>query len=126
MKKYQIKQFEDKGLSHFSYAVLADRKVILIDPARDPQLYYDFAATNEAEIIGVIETHPHADFVSSHYEIHKAVGAAIYVSEMVGADYPFEAFDEGDEKCQRLVCVAPAICFSKLHGNLPSLIRGAG
>lgn len=97
MKKYQIKQFEDKGLAHFSYGILVGRKVILIDPARNPQPYYDFAATNNAEIIGVIETHPHADFVSSHYEIHKAVGAAIYVSEMVGADYPFQAFDEGHE-----------------------------
>ena len=97
MKKYQIKQFEDKGLAHFSYGVLVGQKVILIDPARDPQPYYDFAATNGAEISGVIETHPHADFVSSHYEIHKAVGATIYVSEMVGADYPFQAFDEGHE-----------------------------
>lgn len=97
MKKYQIKQFEDKGLAHFSYGILVGRKVILIDPARNPQPYYDFAATNDAKIIGVIETHPHADFVSSHYEIHKAVGAIIYVSETVGADYPFQAFDEGHE-----------------------------
>src|SRR5690554_6737235 len=97
MKRYQIKQFEDKGLAHFSYAVLVNTEIVLIDPARNPQLYYDFAAENNAKIVGVIETHPHADFVSSHYEIHKAVGAAIYVSEMVGADYPFQAFDEGDE-----------------------------
>src|SRR5690606_13735352 len=65
--------------------------------ARNPQPYYDFAAENNAKIVGVIETHPHADFVSSHHEIHKTVGAAIYVSEKVEADYPFQAFDEGDE-----------------------------
>jgi len=97
MKKYQIKQFEDKGLAHFSYSVLVGRKTILIDPARDPQPYYDFAAAHDAEIVGVIETHPHADFVSSHLDIHQATGASIYVSELVGADYPFEAFDEGQE-----------------------------
>lgn len=97
MKNYQIKQFEDKGLAHFSYAVLAHDQVVLIDPARDPQPYYDFAAAHDAKIIGVIETHPHADFVSSHDEIHKTTGATLYVSEMVGADYPFQAFDEGDE-----------------------------
>ena len=92
-----IKQFEDKGLSHFSYAILADKKVMLVDPARNPQPYYDYAKENGAEIIGVIETHPHADFVSSHLEIHKTTGATIYISEKVGADYPHQAFDEGDE-----------------------------
>src|SRR5690606_33880111 len=97
MKRYQIKQFEDKGLAHFSYAVLVNTEIVLIDPARNPQLYYDFAAENNAKIVRVIETHPHADFVSSHHEIHKTVGAPIYVSEKVEADYPFQAFDEDDE-----------------------------
>lgn len=92
-----IKQFEDKGLSHFSYAVVADKKVLLVDPARNPQPYYDYAKENGAEIIGVIETHPHADFVSSHLEIHNTTGGTIYISEKVGADYPHRAFDEGDE-----------------------------
>jgi len=91
-----IKQFEDKGLSHFSYAILADNKVVLVDPARNPQPYYDYAKELGAEIIGVIETHPHADFISSHLEIHNTTGATIYISEKVGADYPHQAFDEGD------------------------------
>jgi hydroxyacylglutathione hydrolase len=34
---YTIEQFEDKGLAHFSYAVLAGGKVIIIDPQRNPQ-----------------------------------------------------------------------------------------
>src|SRR5690606_41278251 len=58
--------------------------------------YYDFAKAYGAKVVGVIETHPHADFVSSHLEIHKTTGATIYVSGMVGADYPHQAFDEGD------------------------------
>ncbi len=35
----QIKQFEDKNLSHFSYAILDDgeKKIILVDPSRNPQ-----------------------------------------------------------------------------------------
>lgn len=61
---YVIEQFEDKGLAHFSYAVIAGKKMVIIDPQRNPQIYYDFAQKNKAIIIGVIETHPHADFVS--------------------------------------------------------------
>jgi len=70
--------------------------MIVIDPARDPQPYYDFAAQHDADIVGVIETHPHADFVSSHLEIHQTTGAVIYSSKLTGAEYPHESFDDGD------------------------------
>src|SRR5690606_24223420 len=93
----KIEQFEDKGLAHFSYAVLSEGKVLLIDPSRNPQPYFDFASVNNAKIIGVIETHPHADFISSHYEIHKAMGVPIYISKLVAADYLHQPYDEGDE-----------------------------
>lgn len=92
----EIKQFEDKNLAHYSYAILSGGAVALIDPARDPQPYYDFAKANNAVITTVIETHPHADFVSSHIEIHKTTGATIYVSKLLGAEYEHETFDEGD------------------------------
>lgn len=91
-----IHQFYDTGLAHASYAIIRDGKMILIDPARDPQPYYNLALLHEADIIGVIETHPHADFVSSHLEIHQTTGAIIYNSKLVGAAYPHEGFDDGD------------------------------
>lgn len=91
-----IHQFYDEGLAHASYAILSEGKVALVDPGRNPQQYYDFAQANDAQIVAVIETHPHADFVSSHLEFHKNDGATIYVSKLVGAEYPHTAFDEGD------------------------------
>ncbi|MGY3090376.1 hydroxyacylglutathione hydrolase [Hymenobacter sp. UYAg731] len=92
----QIQQFYDKGLAHASYAVRCGRQVVVIDPARDPQPYYDFADEHEANIIAVIETHPHADFVSSHLEIAEETEATIYCSKLVGAKYPHKNFDDGD------------------------------
>jgi len=91
-----IQQFYDKGLAHASYAVIRTGKMIVIDPARNPQPYYDFAKQHDADIVGVIETHPHADFVSSHLEIHQATNAVIYCSKLTGATYPHETFDDGD------------------------------
>ncbi|QNF35515.1 MBL fold metallo-hydrolase [Adhaeribacter swui] len=93
----KIQQFEDKGLAQFGYAILSEstNEIVLIDPARNPQPYYDFAEKNNAKIVGVIETHPHADFVSSHLEIHQQTGAIIYAHSLVGADYPHQTFDEG-------------------------------
>lgn len=92
----EIKQFEDKHLAHYSYAILSNGEIALIDPSRNPQPYYDFARQNNAVITTVIETHPHADFVSSHLEIHNTTGATIYVSKLLGAEYPHETFDDGD------------------------------
>ena len=93
----KIEQFYDKGLAHASYAIVSEGKIALVDPARDPQPYYDFAKAHNAEIVAVFETHPHADFVSSHLEIANATGSTIYVSKLLGADYEHQAFDDGDE-----------------------------
>ncbi len=94
----QIKQWEDENLAQFSYAILSDceKKVVLIDPARNPQQYLDYAKENDATIIGIIETHPHADFVSSHLELSNITGATIYTSSLVDAAYPHTALDEGN------------------------------
>lgn len=75
----------------------SDKEIALIDPARNPQQYYEYAKTRQARIVAVVETHLHADFVSSHLEIHRSTGATIFVSKHAGAEYPHETFDEGKE-----------------------------
>lgn len=92
----KIQQFEDKNLAHYSYAILSEGEIALVDPERNPQKYYDFAKANNAKIKAIIETHPHADFISSHVEISKATGAKVYVSELLGAEYEHTTFDDGD------------------------------
>ncbi|MEQ8218533.1 MAG: MBL fold metallo-hydrolase [Arenibacter sp.] len=91
----KVKQFEYKPLSHYSYALISDGEMAVIDPERNPMQYYAIARANNAKIIAVIETHPHADFVSSHLQIHNETGAIIYNSEKLGAEYPYTPFDEG-------------------------------
>jgi hydroxyacylglutathione hydrolase len=94
----KTEQFEDKGLAHYSYAILSEceSEIVLIDPARDIAPYLSYAEKNEATIIGVIETHPHADFVSGHLELHQTTAAIIYCSKLLGAEYPHQSFDDGD------------------------------
>ena len=91
-----IKQFEYKPLAHYSYALISDGEMAVVDPERDPLQYYKIAEEHGARITAVIETHPHADFVSSHLQIHQETGATIYNSEKLGADYPHKGFDQGD------------------------------
>jgi len=93
----KVKQFYDKALAHGSYAILSEGEIALIDPARDPKPYLDFAEENEAQIIAIFETHPHADFISSHLEFHHNYGAQIYINSKVGVDYPHQPMNDGDE-----------------------------
>ncbi|MEX2591210.1 MAG: MBL fold metallo-hydrolase [Anditalea sp.] len=93
----KIEQFEDKGLAQYSYAVLSEgaREVVLIDPARDPKPYYRFAKNSNSKIVGVVLTHSHADFVSSHAEIQRKTGARIFVSTHMGASFDHEKIEKG-------------------------------
>ncbi len=90
-----IKRFYDEGLAHASYVVTSGNQAVVIDPARNPEPYLDYLQEKNAKLIGIIETHPHADFVSSHRELAEKTGADIYVSDLVAADYPHKGFDEG-------------------------------
>lgn len=92
----KIKQFNDSPLAHYSYAVVSEGKMALIDPSRNPLQYYRYAEEHNAKIVAVFETHPHADFVSSHLQIHQQTGATIYASKLLGADYEHQGFDDGD------------------------------
>jgi glyoxylase-like metal-dependent hydrolase (beta-lactamase superfamily II)/rhodanese-related sulfurtransferase len=92
----KIKQFKDAPLAHYSYAIMSEGKMALIDPSRNPMQYYAYAEEQNAKITAVFETHPHADFVSSHLQISEQTGANIYVSKLLGADYKHIPFDDGD------------------------------
>ena len=91
-----IEQFNDEALAHYSYAIISEGVMALVDPSRNPMPYYKFAEEHNAKIVAVFETHPHADFISSHLQIHEETAATIFVSKLVGADYDHKSFDEGD------------------------------
>jgi glyoxylase-like metal-dependent hydrolase (beta-lactamase superfamily II)/rhodanese-related sulfurtransferase len=92
-----LKQFYDEALSHLSYALESNGKVALVDPARDPGPYLDFARAHDGKIVAVFETHPHADFASSHLEFYKNHDADVYVNPKVNPRYPFHAINHYDE-----------------------------
>ncbi len=58
-----IYQFEDKGLAHYSYALMSDFEVMVVDSTRNPKQYYEYAMMHDAHLAGTILTHAHADFV---------------------------------------------------------------
>ncbi|MGI9544229.1 MAG: MBL fold metallo-hydrolase [Cyclobacteriaceae bacterium] len=93
----KVEQFYDTALAHGSYAIVSEGEVALVDPGRDPKPYLDYASNNDAKVVAVFETHPHADFASSHLEFYEKYGTKIYINSKVGVSYPHEAMDDGDE-----------------------------
>ncbi|WP_338749157.1 MBL fold metallo-hydrolase [Janibacter alittae] len=66
-------------LSHGSY-LIADEgtgKAVVVDPRRDISEYLADAKEQGLDIVGVINTHVHADFVAGHLELAAATGAWI-------------------------------------------------
>ena len=91
-----LKYFYDKKLAHASYMVGCQRAqvAIIVDPGRDIDQYLETAAAEGLKITAVAETHIHADYVSGARELADRVGAKLYVSDEVPAEWKYLYLDE--------------------------------
>lgn len=85
------------GLAHSSYVLGGERGCLVVDPARDIDRYLDQAKAWSKPIIGIIETHLHADFVSGHLELASRTGATIYAPKSAQCVFPHIALADGEE-----------------------------
>lgn len=92
----------DEDLSQASYIVGCQAKgeAVVIDPRRDIDTYLAIAKANGMTIVGVTETHIHADYLSGTREVAAATGATVYVSGEGGPDWQYdfdgERLSDGD------------------------------
>lgn len=84
-----IERFEERGLSHYSYAVGCKEKgqIAIIDPRFDVDIYLEFAEKNRFVISHVFETHIHADYASG----------ARFLANRTGATLGISAYDKGEK-----------------------------
>jgi len=85
-----------EGLAHASYLIGAGGEAAVVDPKRDVDDYLDTAQREKLKIVAILETHPHADFVSGHVELAQRTGAKIYVSHLAPAHYDRVPVRDGD------------------------------
>lgn len=85
-------------LSQASYLVgdTATGQAVVIDPRRDVQEYLEDAAAAGLRIVGVINTHFHADFLSGHLELAKATGAWIGYGRVAQAEFETRPLSHGE------------------------------
>lgn len=72
----------DEGLAQASYliACAATGEALIVDPLRDLDIYFDKTDELGFEIVGIAETHIHADFLSGGRDLARATGATLYIS----------------------------------------------
>lgn len=90
-----LKFFYDENVAHASYLVgcEATKEAVIIDPARHVEQYLERANKEGLKIIGALETHIHADFVSGSRELAERLGATLYVSDEGEEDWKYQNID---------------------------------
>ncbi len=85
-------------LSQASYLVgdTSTGQAVVIDPRRDITEYLDDAKAHGLSIIGMINTHFHADFLSGHLELAKATGAWIGYGQVAQAEFETRSLADGE------------------------------
>ncbi|MFC9386690.1 MBL fold metallo-hydrolase [Streptomyces venezuelae] len=85
-------------LSQASY-LIADEKTgqaVVVDPRRDVSEYLADATARGLTVVGVINTHFHADFVAGHLELADQTGAWIGYGSRAETEYPIRPLAEGE------------------------------
>lgn len=85
-------------LSQASYLVGDEESghAVVVDPRRDVADYLADAAEHGLRIVGVVNTHFHADFLAGHLELAQETGAWIAYGTAARTDYPVRHLADGE------------------------------
>uniref|UniRef100_UPI00084CA7F2 MBL fold metallo-hydrolase n=1 Tax=Streptomyces griseus TaxID=1911 RepID=UPI00084CA7F2 len=85
-------------LSQASYMIGDETtgRAVVVDPRRDVSEYLNDAESHGFTIVGVINTHFHADFVAGHLEMASRTGAWIGYGRRAETEYEIRKLAEGD------------------------------
>jgi hydroxyacylglutathione hydrolase len=96
-RRVRVELFYDEGLGNGSYLLeIAAGKAILIDPDRRTSRYLRRADDLGVEIVAVLDTHLHADFVDGSLELARAVGAELLLPAEAGVGFAHRAVHAGE------------------------------
>jgi glyoxylase-like metal-dependent hydrolase (beta-lactamase superfamily II) len=89
-----IHQIIAEGFGCCSYLVGSENEFILVDPLIDVERFEKSAQLGDGKIVGVIDTHVHADHLSGSREIQKLTGCTLYMNENSPVKFPFDPLTE--------------------------------
>ncbi len=96
-------QFDRVGKGSLGYLLVSDGEALIIDPPREHAAYLDAAQDARARVVGVADTHVHADYISGApgiaaalsvpYHLHPA--DAVYPYDGTPGSLSFAAIEDG-------------------------------
>jgi hydroxyacylglutathione hydrolase len=92
-----IEQLYTNCLAEAAYYIESDGQAAIIDPLRETEPYVELAKKRNTKIKYVFETHFHADFVSGHLDLARAVNATIVYGPQANTDYKVYNAKDGEE-----------------------------
>lgn len=93
----EVHLFRDAGLGNGSYLIeMGPGRAVLIDPDRRVRRYLDAARDRGLEIVGVLDTHLHADFVSGAQDLRAETGAELYEPAEAAVPFPHTGATPGE------------------------------
>jgi glyoxylase-like metal-dependent hydrolase (beta-lactamase superfamily II) len=85
----QLVQFDRVGKGALGYLLVSDGAALIIDPPREPGAYLAAAAEAGAEVVGVADTHCHADYLSGGPALAEALDVPYYLHP-ADHSYPYD------------------------------------
>ncbi|WP_316527578.1 MBL fold metallo-hydrolase [Kitasatospora brasiliensis] len=85
-------------LSQASYLIADETsgQAVIVDPRRDVDEYLADATARGLTVVGVINTHFHADFLAGHLELADRTGAWIGYGQRAETEYPIRKLADGE------------------------------
>jgi glyoxylase-like metal-dependent hydrolase (beta-lactamase superfamily II) len=82
-------QFDRVGKGALGYLLVSDGEALVVDPPRTAAAYLDAVAEMGAAIVGVADTHVHADYISGAPALARALDVPYYLHP-ADAIYPYD------------------------------------
>ena len=92
----QILHTEPVGISYL-FGCGGQAAAVVVDPVADIETYLEAAKATGMKINYVIDTHVHADHISTGRALADAANAPYVLSEKANVAFPFKAVRDGDE-----------------------------
>lgn len=95
--RVEIVTLRHAGLGNSSYLVeVADGRALAVDPDRRVRRYLEAGKARGWEIVSVLDTHVHADFVTGSLELHERTGATLQLPKAAGVGFPHRGVTPGE------------------------------
>src|SRR4051812_18170105 len=94
-----FRQFVNDDLGCASYLIGDEDsgEALVVDPAYAIEQYLEQADSDDVRLVGVLETHTHADHVSGHGRLALDHGLPVSVHPAAEPEFPFERLEDGRE-----------------------------